>query len=327
VTRPTAQRVLDTQFPEREVAAVEQVAEGNRRWTAVARFDSTPPVVVRLADESGAFDTEAALARAVRERTDVPVPAPLAWGADGCSYLVSEYRHGTDLHAEFAAMAPADRRRLAGAFGRYLGELHAAFAFDGCGELAVRGERPTDSAAASGSGTASLAAPETDPGEWLGEYGLAAVDRLPAEFDTLRDRLVDCLHDATAATPSRLFPWDLRPGNALVADGELTAVVDWERPLVAPAALGVAKVTYLVADWYVDDPRPLRRAVREGYEEARPLPDIQPVHRVAAVADSAVDSRGAVTNPGYPPVGRVRAVAFHRDALRRALSDSGERAE
>jgi aminoglycoside phosphotransferase (APT) family kinase protein len=112
-----------------------------------------------------------------------------------------------------------------------------------------------------------------------------------------------------------LFPWDLRPGNALVADGDLAAVLDWEAPLAAAPALSVAKASYLVADWYVDDPDPLREAFVAGYERVRPSPTVRSAHRIAAIADSAVDSRGIVTNPGYPERDRDAAVAFHRSAL------------
>lgn len=100
---------------------------------------------------------------------------------------------------------------------------------------------------------------------------------------TLRD-VVSGLRGDTAPT-ARLFPWDFRPGNALLADGDLAAILDWEAPLAAPAALSVAKREYLVAD-------------------------------------SAVDSTGAVTNPGYPELDRNDAVVFHRRALERAATPS-----
>jgi hypothetical protein len=115
--------------------------------------------------------------------------------------------------------------------------------------------------------------------------------------------------------PARLFPWDLRPGNAVVADGRVTAVLDWEAPMAAAPALSVAKAEYLVAGWYADHPEPLRTAFVEGYETVRDYPAVRPVHRVAAVTDSAVDSTGAVTNPGCPELDREAAVAFHRETL------------
>jgi hypothetical protein len=127
--------------------------------------------------------------------------------------------------------------------------------------------------------------------------------------------------DIESAPVPRLFPWDLRPGNALVTDGCVAAVLDWEGPLAAAPALSVAKTEYLVADWYVgnDAAESLREAFRAGYESVRAYPRVGPAHRVAAVASTAVDSRGAVTNPEYPPVPRADAVRFHLQTLQTLL--------
>jgi aminoglycoside phosphotransferase (APT) family kinase protein len=315
MTRSRVTAVLGRIYPQRSVTAVEPTAAGGRRDTAVVRFGSHPPVVVQFSPDPETVRTEAALVAAIRDRTSVPVPAVLSHGThEGIVYLVSEHRPGTDLHTTFAASDPGTQRDLAAQFGRYLGELHAAFVFDGCGGLLP--ERRDDG------GGDRLTAPGTECGRWLVDYGRRAVDRLPAEFDTHRTRLCDCVDAAAGETSTpTLFPWDLRPGNALVDGDTVSAVVDWERPTAAPPGLAVAKAEYLVADWYVDDPTPLRRAVRSGYESVRPVPAVGPHHRVAAIAASAVDSRGTVTNPGYPERYRPASVAFHRAALTAALPD------
>mgnify|MGYP000011034831 CR=1 FL=1 len=306
-------RLVGTHYPERAVTAVDPVAAGHRP-TAVVRFDTHSPVVVQFSDDIEAVRTEAALVDAVRARTDVPAPPTLATGVcDGQAYAISEFRPGTDLHTTFADSHPAHRAAVGNRFGRYLGQLHAAFAFEGCGEL-VRDPVPD--------GDCDLAAPSASCAGWLAAYGRRAVERLPAEFEALRPRLLDCLDTAAAeqATP-RLFPWDLRPGNALVSDGWLSAVLDWERPMAAPPALALAKTEYLVADWYVEEPAPLRRSFRRGYASVRPPPAVDRIHRVVAIADSAVDSRGAVTNPGYPERDEPASVAFHRRALERVFAE------
>jgi hypothetical protein len=205
-----------------------------------------------------------------------------------------------------------------------LAALHEAFAFDGYGPLAVAGgdANGADEWRDEGDPAAGFVAERADWPDWFDGYATDAVERLPAAFDNLRERLVACVADAPEdpAPPARLFPWDFRPGNALVADGDVRALVDWEAPLAAPPALSVAKAEYLVADWYVGGAAPLRAAFRAGYERERPYPDPDPTHRVAAVADSAVDSRGVVTNPRYPELDRADAVAAHRAALERALA-------
>lgn len=302
-----APAIIESAVPDRGLVEIEPVRTGGRRTTVRARFAAGPALVVQLSGAADDIATEAALVRKIRERTSVPVPPLVASGVrDGHGYLVSEYREGADLHTTFTEYETAGRRAIATQFGQYLGELHTAFAFAGCGEL--------------GLDDGDLAAPGADCQQWLDEYGRAAVDRLPPAFDAVRDRLVAVLDGApeTVATP-RLFPWDLRPGNTLADGRSITAVVDWERPMAAPAALGVAKVEYLVADWYADEPEPLRTAFRAGYEEVRDLPDVRPVHRVVAIADSAVDSHGVVTNPQFPELGHEESVAFHRGALERAL--------
>ncbi len=288
-------------------AGIEPLDRGSRKRTAIARFAERGPVVVQVCPEREWLRTEAALLRELRRRTFVPVPPVLAAGThEGVAYTLTAYVPGDDLHERFVELDPETRRALVRWFGRALARLHDAFEFDGYGPLRFSGDRFT--------ATRSNWVP------WFREYARRAVDRLPTAFDPIRDELDASVGEVPDACPTpRLFPWDFRPGNALVTDGSITAVLDWEAPLAAAPALSVAKAEYLVADWYVEDPEPLRRAFRDGYAEVRAYPSIPPAYRIAAVAESAVDSAGVVTNPRYPPVGTDESVAFHRDALIGAL--------
>ena len=318
MTHDRFRTVLADAFPGRAVVDVTAVQRGNSRATAVARFASEPPVVVQLGSSAAAVRTETALTRAVRERTAIPVPATVATGHhDGVAYLARDYQPGDDLHTAFVDLTPTQHREIAATFGTSLGELHRAFTFEGCGDLTV-----DDTTAPTGSETPTLVAESSDCTRWFRDYGLSAVDRLPPAFDALESRLLACIRETTVdrTEHSRLFPWDLRPGNALVDGADVVAVLDWERPRAAPPALSVAKTEYLVADWYVDDAAPLRAAFKRGYERIRPLPEVQPGHRVVAIADSAVDSEGVVTNPRYPELDRPGAIDFHRSALERVLA-------
>lgn len=287
---------------------VQPIDRGRRKRTALVRFVDRGPVVVQVCTERTWLRTEAALLGAIRRRTFVPVPPVLASGThDGVAYMLTAYVAGDDLHKVFASIGERARRNLARWFGTALARLHEAFRFDGHGRLAFSDD--------------TFSSEGRDWGPWLREYGKRAVKRLPGAFDPLRDDLQVLFADPPRTAPeARLFPWDFRPGNALVADGSITAVVDWEAPLAAAPALSVAKSEYLVADWYVTDPQPLRRAFRDGYTTVSSLPTVQPVHRAAAIAESAVDSSGDVTNPRFPPVGRDESVAFHRNALEDVLS-------
>ncbi|QWC20856.1 phosphotransferase [Halorubrum sp. 2020YC2] len=315
-------RALAEARPGAAPASVESLGRGNRKRTEVVRFETAAPVVVQYSSTPAATRTEAALLRAVGERTDVPVPRPVGEGAvDGTGWLVTPLVEGRDLHEAFVDLDPADRRGVVRAFGRFLASLHEAFRFSGCGRLAVGGSEEDAESALGHDAVLSV----RDPAEaesWLREFGGRHAARLPADLDDLRDRLRDALREPveTDAEP-RLFPWDFRPGNALVAGGAVTAVLDWEAPLAAPPGVSVAKAEHLVVDWYVptDEAEPLRRAFRDGYESVAPLPSGGRAARAAAVASAVVDGDGVVTNPRYPPVDREAAVEFHRRALRRAL--------
>ncbi|MFB6150140.1 MAG: phosphotransferase family protein [Halobacteriales archaeon] len=287
--------------------SIEPINRGNRKQTAIARFGTRAPVVVQVCPERSWLQTEAAVLRAIRDRTTVPVPPVLTAGThDGIAYLLTAYVAGDDLHGVFTSLDRATRRTLVRWFGTALANLHEAFVFDAYGRLVCSDN--------------TLVAQHHHWGEWFQAYGRQAIDRLPGAFDGLRDELTALFESAPDTDPTaRLFPWDFRPGNALIADGEITAVLDWEAPLAAAPALSVAKAEYLIADWYVADPEPLRDAFMTGYTAVRAYPSIEPAHRVAAIAESAVDSAGRVTNPRYPPVDRADAVAFHRTALKDVL--------
>ena len=328
-------RALAETRPGATPASVEPLGRGNRKRTEVVRFESAEPVVIQYSETPAATRTEAALLAAVGARTGVPVPRPRgADVVDGTGWLVTPLVEGRDLHEAFVDLAPADRRGVVRAFGRYLGALHEAFRFAGSGRLGIDGPAGEEAADGDANGPeavlgrdASLSVRDpTDAESWVRRFGERHLSRLPADFDDLRGRLRGALREPFETDDEpRLFPWDFRPGNALVADDAVTAVLDWEAPLAAPQGVSVAKAEHLVVDWYVpaDETEPLRRAFRGGYESVTPFPPVERAHRAAAVASAVVDSGGAVTNPRYPPVGRDAAVEFHRRTLRRALNGTG----
>ncbi|MFB6090606.1 MAG: phosphotransferase family protein [Halobellus sp.] len=321
VERPAIRAALAAARPDGDPVAIEPVRQGNRKQTRLVRFASSEPVVLQTRRPANALRAEATLLAAIRDLTSVPVPRVLAAGAvGGVAFLATRFVGGADLHERFTELDPAPRRSIVRSFGRHLANLHEAFRFRRFGDLTCDGDG-SDECEIEATRTRLRATGPADFREWLAAYGSAAVERLLPAFDDLRADLRELLADpAVDPTPTpRLFPWDFRPGNALVADDGLAAVLDWERPRAADAALAFAKTEHLVADWYVADPGPLREAFRAGYASVRPVPDVAPVHRVVAVADSAVDSRGSVTNPRFPELDRDGAVRFHRRALERAL--------
>jgi len=311
---PSLDRILSQVRPSQRVDNTTIVETGNRKRTTIVRFVDDESVVVQQSDDPAVARIEAALVAAIAERTSVPVAPLLASGTDsGEGWLVTSLVEGEDLHERFVDLGSEIQRQLAAAFGRYLAELHEAFRFDSYGPIGLENGR-LDTGRQQSSGD--------DWQDWFGGFADTSIERLPAAFDSVRPRLQAVVQDeAGDAPPPRLFPWDLRPGNALVDDGQLAAHVDWEGPLAADPALSVAKTEYLVADWYVSPEQAdmLRAAFRASYRSVRSLPVVRPAHRVAAIADTAVDSRGSVTKPRYPPVDREAAVAFHRRALEQTL--------
>lgn len=299
-------------FPDRAVEKTSASNAGNSKRTVAVWFEAHDPVVLQYSTETS-LRTEGELARAIRARTDVPVPRVIEIGSHGSSsYVVSELAPGDDLHSRFADLDRSAQLRISREFGRYLAEIHETFAFDGVGP--VVSDSDTDRIRFHTTGTDDF---ET----WFRGYAQEGIEALPEPFDPVRDRL----EDAVASMPRQdvgdpvLFPWDLRPGNALGEDGELSAVLDWGDPLAAPPGLAVAKTDHLLTDWYVADADPLRAAFREGYESVREYPTVPTVFRLVAVLRSAVDSHGVVTRPRYPEWTGDRAVQFHLDRLTNLL--------
>ncbi len=323
-----ARRIADHVFPGRRVTAIEQMNRGNRKQTSVVEFADEPSVIAQLSTDIGAIRSELAVTLAIGETDWIPVPRVLHGGvASGTGYMLTESVAGEDLHERFSEFPAADRQRVAHSFGRVLGEIHAATKFETCGPVRPTGRQwerdqwPVDVS------LSALAVEEgVDPADWLVTYGTEALDRLPPAFDpearqirTRLEALTPADWESRLSQETALFPWDLRPGNALVEDAQITAILDWEAPMAAPVALTVAKIEYLVTDWYLEDPAPERAAFRDGYRSVRPYPEIPPLQRALAITASTVDSNGVVTNPMYPELGRAEAIAFHRQALQDCL--------
>jgi Ser/Thr protein kinase RdoA (MazF antagonist) len=315
---------------------VHEPPTGNVKRTALTTLDDGREVVVQYRERSLA--AEAAVTRAVANRTDVPVASVLAAGQlddPPVSYLVTARVNGEDLHERFVGFDGATRERLARALGRYLADVHRAFAFDGPGRVAPRG--------ADESGT--LVVPEPLPAgafyreyldRALADWPDALADLAPRVNATVDGRLDDLPADA------RLFPWDYRPGNVVVQDAggdsddshcdsedgpEIAAVLDWGDPLAAAPRLSAAKAAYTLCDWYVRDEADvaaIHDAFREGYAAVRPFPDrAYDTFQLLGIAASAADSQGEVTRPRYPVVDEAAAITFHREHIEATLGRMG----
>lgn len=315
----TAREVIDRALPGRRVERLDRPATGNSKWTAFATLSDGERVVVHCQRDDDLL-VEAALLRAVTTRTDVPVPTLLATGVlDDVAYLVAERASGEDLHERFTALDPAERTAVARTLGRHLGALHETFTFEGFGLLDRHGgalavddaapDWPTAFLDMVEAGAAALGPPLASLGEAVLETVRAGRDALPAH-----------------PTP-RLFPWDYRPGNVVVEDATVRAILDWGTPRTAHREFSLAKAEYLLADWYVEadaEAEAVRDAFHEGYRTELSIPaaywtERRRLYRLGAIVRAAYDSKGLVTRPRYPMVPPDDAEQFHAAHLRELL--------
>ena len=299
---------IGSAFPAASVASIQRPSKGNRKETAFVTLIDGRNLVVQLSDDPAGLRTETRLTREIADQTTIPVPTVLAEGLfEGRGYCITERVEGENLHDRFVALTDGERRTIARRFGRALGGVHDAFEFDRFGPLSATDE-----------GLRATGA--TGFGTWLDGYVEGAIETLPEAFVDLEEPIREAVESSQPGSPTpRLFPWDLRPGNAVVEDGEIAAFLDWGEPLSASAGVALAKLDHLVADWYLEDGTELRTSIREGYREVRSVPNIGRGERVAAILEAVVDSNGVITRPGYPERTGSEAVAFHRERLVSAL--------
>jgi aminoglycoside phosphotransferase (APT) family kinase protein len=321
VARLAVSRTLDSR-----VQATQPAPTGNLKQTVFATLVDGREVVVQHT-AVGKLATEITLLQAINIRTKVPVAALLGSGeivhpetGERRSYVICERVDGFDLHTMFSDLAPPDRRAVAQTLGVYLGALHRMFPFDRYGKVVTV------------AGELQVQVPAINWQDWFTTYLQAGLANLTPELT----RYIPDVHSqinldgVPRDPPAALFPWDFRPGNALLDrdTGNVTAVLDWGAPLAADPVLSFAKAEYLIADWYAPDAVVATRvaeAFYKGYAEYRPVPQVPQAYRLAAVVRSAYDSQGEITRPGYPEREGDAATAFHREQFHNALATVPER--
>lgn len=322
-------RVVEQAFPGQRVTAIKRIPRGNRKTTFSVEFGTRSPVVIQLSTDIEAIRSEAVITAAISKTTSVPVPTVLGGGViDDTAYMLTARSDGENLHEQFTKLPEKSRIEVARTFGQTLGEIHTAIGFERCGNVHPADQRWQTSKWPIDTSATSVEVPDgVSSTRWFEQYSADTLDRLPPAFDSqteriralVSDQIVREKADGWNVTPV-LFPWDLRPGNALFGDDGVAVMLDWEVPMAAPIPLAVAKVEYLVVDWYIENPDEERAAFRAGYESVRPYPQIDPVYRLMAIAATAIDSTGMVTNPMYPQLDRDRAIEFHQRNLEQNLS-------
>jgi aminoglycoside phosphotransferase (APT) family kinase protein len=165
-------------------------------------------------------------------------PASDYWG-------LYEFRDG-DPPTPFDALDADVRQGIVRETGAFLAQLHAAHQFERTGGLG-----------------------RTDGNLQICEHaGLNAPD--------LARRLAERRSGADPVDRQPVLTHgDLFPGNLLVADGKITAVLDWGNAHVTTAGYALARAEMRFVDWFrfpSGERRALRTALRKGYRQYREIP-------------------------------------------------------
>ncbi|PSQ46183.1 aminoglycoside phosphotransferase [Halobacteriales archaeon SW_7_65_23] len=199
--------------------------------------------------------------RLVTATTDLPAPAVFASGTlrrERASEAAArdarpasdywglyEFRDG-DPPTPFDALDADVRQGIVRETGAFLAQLHAAHQFERTGGLG-----------------------RTDGNLQICEHaGLNAPD--------LARRLAERRSGADPVDRQPVLTHgDLFPGNLLVADGKITAVLDWGNAHVTTAGYALARAEMRFVDWFrfpSGERRALRTALRKGYRQYREIP-------------------------------------------------------
>jgi Ser/Thr protein kinase RdoA (MazF antagonist) len=247
------------------VDACERAAGGRMAETYLLGLDGDPArAVCKLGGPSVRTGDviEPLVLRLVTATTDLPAPGVLASGTlrranDGESADSDAFRPARDYWGlyEFRDGAPPTpfdaldsdvRRGIIREAGAFLARLHAAHQFERTGGLGrTDGDlRICEHAGLDAPGLAQRLAGRRS--------GADPVDRQPV-----------------------LTHGDLFPGNLLVADGKITAVLDWGNAHVTTAGYALARAEMRFVDWFrfpSGERRALRTALRKGYRQYREIP-------------------------------------------------------
>ena len=246
------------------VDACERAAGGRIAETYLLGLDGDPArAVCKLGGPSVRTGDviEPLVLRLVTATTDLPAPAVLASGmlrrgstdkaADDAARPASDYwglyefRDGAPP-TPFDALDADVRRGIVHDTGAFLARLHAAHQFERTGGLGRTGST------------------------------LRICDHAGLNAPELARQLAGRSLDSTGADRQPVLTHgDLFPGNLLVADGKITAVLDWGNAHVTTAGYALARAEMRFVDWFrfpSGERRALRAALREGYRQHRSVP-------------------------------------------------------
>ncbi len=179
--------------------------------------------VIRLAAEGGSgerLEREAELIRALEGQ--IPVPSIRACGRhEGAAYQVQQFVPGGPLHRAWRGLAWQEKDRIVGELAEYLKILHSSA---GQGLSRWRGGEQH---------TSWLALCEAELRAALADVERLGLGIAPG-FVALAARYFDCNKQALEDSVPALVHGDLWPGNVLIRNGRIAAILDWESARQAP---------------------------------------------------------------------------------------------
>lgn len=239
---------------------------------------ATPP------GKAPTVDTEARLLAVLGDHTGIPVPAVRGvvdeHGDLPAPFVLTEAMPGAAVsRTELPAVESAFLRGIARQVGRHLAELHGLDAVESYGFLTHGGPTLRGEAPAGDLDSIAVADPIPDWRVRCHDWADGTLERVgdtrfadvvPDADPVLRDR-IDGLDGSFEPALARI---DQALENGLFADGDLTAMLDWEFTIAATPAYDVEAVVwslaggpYLFAPEVPDRRELVREAVLAGYSE------------------------------------------------------------
>ena len=219
-------------------------------------------------DNEERFSKEEKVLELVNEKTNIPTQKILFsdFSKEHMQYYyyLSDEIKGFDPQPRYKYMSRGFKKNYIRQLGKYLGELHREIKFDNAGRLRKRGD------------TLKIESAQKWK-DFLRQMTLETIDEFEKLFQDLQPQAKAYLKKNIEILGNEqpcLVHWDVKPDNTVVKDGEIQAVVDWEKAISGDKIwdLEYSRVQ-LIHRWFKTDSicQELEKQLFEGYREENKL--------------------------------------------------------
>lgn len=265
----TVKAIVEKEFPEKNITKIRDIS-GLSKKTFLILFESNQQVVVSYKKERDArFRRESKVIQLVNCKTSLPAPSVITENfSDGelPDYIVMEKLDGENPDEKFKHMPVKWKKNIMRESGKMLAELHKNIQFEQTGPLKL-----TEN---------SLDVDTLD--NWsealhhsMGKHIEGIQDTM---FQEISDRVIETYQNNRDIIDKDFQPVlvheDVRPGNLLVQNDEITGLVDWERALSGHAEFDLFKSEFEFIDLKFDTEKTRAKYQDDflsGYREIRKL--------------------------------------------------------